>query len=148
MPGTKPTPLCVERGTRGAILTVGTQRVRMKEEPLDLRPAAEAALRQIAIRELIPRLYELAAQHGLTISRAMIRNQSSRWGSCSRAGAIALNFRLVQMPPFVCEYVLLHELMHLRQQNHSARYWRLVEQVCPGYREAERWLRVEGRSLF
>ena len=61
---------------------------------------------------------------------------------------IALNFRLVQMPPAVCDYVLLHELMHLRQQNHSRRYWRLVEAVCPNYREAERWLRVEGKALF
>jgi predicted metal-dependent hydrolase len=52
------------------------------------------------------------------------------------------------MPPAVCDYVLLHELMHLRQQDHSPRYWSLVEQVCPEFRDAERWLRVEGRSLF
>jgi predicted metal-dependent hydrolase len=122
--------------------------VRMREAPHDLRPAAEAALRQIAGRELVPRLYHLAAQHGLAVSRVTIRNQSSRWGSCSRAGAIALNFRLVQMPPQVCDYVLVHELMHLRQQNHSRRYWRLVEEAFPAFRDAERWLRIEGRSLF
>ena len=52
------------------------------------------------------------------------------------------------MPPDVCEYVLLHELMHLRQQNHSAKYWRLVEEVCPDYRAAERWLRTHGKRLF
>jgi predicted metal-dependent hydrolase len=140
--------LRVERGRHGCTLIVGDQRVRMRAEPANLRPAAEAALRQIAIREVIPRLHQLARGHGLTISRAIVRNQSSRWGSCSRAGVIALNFRLVQMPSWVCDYVLIHELMHLRQHNHSRRYWRLVEDAFPAYREAERWLRVEGRSLF
>ena len=82
------------------------------------------------------------------VPRVTIRNQRSRWGSCSRSGVIALNFRLVQTPPAVCEYVLIHELMHLREQNHSRRYWYLVEEVCPGFREAERWLRVEGKALF
>ena len=64
------------------------------------------------------------------------------------SGRIALNFRLVQMPPFVSDYVLLHELMHLKQQNHSRRFWRLVEAACPEFRAAERWLKTEGRSLF
>ena len=77
-----------------------------------------------------------------------IRNQRSRWGSCSTSGVITLNFRLVQMPSWVSDYVLLHELMHTCQQNHSRRYWRLVEQVCPHFRAAETWLRVEGKALL
>jgi predicted metal-dependent hydrolase len=52
------------------------------------------------------------------------------------------------MPPAVRDYLLLHELMHLKQQNHSPRFWRLVEQACPGYRDAERWLKTDGRALF
>ena len=143
-----PAPLAIERTGRGAFLLLGGERVAVENPSGDLRPAAERALRRVAARELLPRLEALAIQHGLTFGRATIRNQRSRWGSCSRRGAIALNFRLVQMPPPVCEYVLLHELMHLRQQNHSRQYWRLVESVCPEFREAERWLRVEGRSLF
>ena len=107
--------LRVEPGPRGAWLCVGPQRVRIPEGLADLRRPAEAALRRIAARTLIPRLHELAAQHDLRVARVTIRNQRSRWGSCSRRGVIALNFRLVQMPPEVCEYVLLHELMHLRQ---------------------------------
>ena len=114
----------------------------------DVRPEIERDMRQLARERLVPRLHQLAACHGLTVARVTIRNQRSRWGSCSRARAIALNFRLVQMPPDVCEYVLIHELMHLRQQNHGPRFWALVEQACPDYREAERWLRVHGRSLF
>ncbi len=144
----QPMVLRVEPGPRGAWLCIGPQRVRIPDGLADLRRPAEAALRRIAARTLIPRLHELAAQHDLRVARVTIRNQRSRWGSCSRRGVIALNFRLVQMPPEVCEYVLLHELMHLRQPNHSRRYWKLVEQVCPAFRDAERWLREEGRSLF
>ncbi len=114
----------------------------------DIRAAIELDLRRLALQVLEPRLRELAAAHGLRPGRVSIRNQRSRWGSCARAGNIALNFRLVQMPPAIRDYVLLHELMHLRQQNHSSRFWRLVEQACPAFREAERWLRSEGKALF
>jgi predicted metal-dependent hydrolase len=144
----EPVVLRVDRGPRGSIVHVGDQRVQIADGVTDLRPAVEAALRRIAARSLVPRLHELAARHDLHVTRVAIRNQRSRWGSCSRSGVIALNFRLVQMLPSVCDYVLLHELMHLRQPNHSRRFWRLIEQVCPDFREAERWLRMEGRTLF
>lgn len=141
-------PLRVERGGGAPWLIVGTERARLRDVPIDLRRVAEDCLRAAARRELIPRLHELASAHCLDVSRVTIRNQRSRWGSCSRAGVIALNFRLVQAPPDVRDYVLLHELMHLRQQNHSRRFWRLVEAAFPDFRAAERWLRTDGRSLF
>lgn len=131
----------------GAVVRYGGRVVRVNNAA-DVRPEIERDMRQLARERLVPRLHDLAAQHGLTVSRVTIRNQRSRWGSCSRAKAIALNFRLVQMPPDVCDYVLIHELMHLRQQNHGPRFWALVEHACPDYREAERWLRVQGRCLF
>ena len=143
-----PTQLRIETAGQCAFLVVGEQRVRMPNGAGNLRPAAEAGLKRIAVRELGPRLHELARVHGLTVARVSIRNQRSRWGSCSGTGVIALNFRLVQMPPEICDYVLVHELMHLRQANHSRKYWRLVADAYPGFREAERWLRAEGRSLF
>jgi predicted metal-dependent hydrolase len=105
-------------------------------------------LRARAARELPPQLFALAARHGLTVNRVTIRNQRSRWGSCSSRAHITLNFRLMLMPPEVCEYILLHELMHLKQPNHSIRFWRLVEAACPGFREAERWLKQHGPALF
>lgn len=123
-------------------------RVVRATDAANLRAAVEQDLRSLARTELPPRLLALAAEHGLPVRKITIRNQRSRWGSCSRAGAIALNFRLVQMPPSVRDYVLLHELMHLKQQNHGPRFWALVERACPGYREAERWLKHEGRSLL
>lgn len=142
------TPLRIARDGGESWLRLGNECEPLAGSVRNLRPAAERVLQRIAARTLVPRLHELAAEHGLTVKRALIRNQRSRWGSCSRLGVIALNFRLVQMPGAVSDYVLLHELMHLRQPNHSRRYWRLVEEVCPAFREAERWLRVEGRSLF
>jgi len=104
-------------------------------------------LRDRARRELPPRLLALAAAHGLTVSRVSIRNQRSRWGSCGRDGHICLNWRLVLMPPAVSEYVLIHELMHLRRMDHSPAYWRLVAAACPDYRAARDWLRRQGPAL-
>jgi predicted metal-dependent hydrolase len=132
----------------GEIARVGRIAARVDATAVDLRPALEHALRETARRELPPRLMALAAAHGLTVTHVSIRNQRSRWGSCSSRGRIALNFRLLQMPPFVREYILLHELMHLRQPNHSRRFWAQVQQVCPDFRAAEKWLRTNGRTLF
>jgi predicted metal-dependent hydrolase len=90
----------------------------------------------------------LAARHGIEVARVSIRAQRSRWGSCSRRGTITLNWRLVLAPDFVRDYVMLHELMHRRELNHSPRFWRLVAAVCPRFLEARRWLRTKGHSLF
>lgn len=117
-------------------------------ESAAIRTGVVRALRRLAHETLPRELDALAARHGITVTRVSIRNQSARWGSCSPDGAISLNWRLVQTPPFVREYVLLHELMHRRQMNHSPRFWRLVADVCPRYLEARKWLRVEGHALF
>jgi predicted metal-dependent hydrolase len=105
------------------------------------------ALRQRARAELPPRLLALAAQHGLAVAGVSIRNQRTRWGSCGRDGHITLNWRLVLMPEAVREYILIHELMHLRRLDHSPEYWRLVAAACPAYREARQWLRTHGPGL-
>ena len=131
----------------GFLVTYGNRALRVQGAG-DLRAVIEADLTELARSELPPRLVDLALLHGLVPGRVSIRDQHSRWGSCARSGGIALNFRLVQMPPDIRDYVLLHELMHLRQQNHSRRFWRLIQNACPGFREAERWLRLEGKSLF
>jgi predicted metal-dependent hydrolase len=101
-----------------------------------------------ARRELPARLLELASEHGLTVSRTSIRNQRWRWGSCSPSGHICLNWRLVTMPERVRDYVLIHELMHLRQPNHSARFWALVARACPDHEASRRWLRAHEAALL
>ena len=110
----------------------------------NLRQAVEEHLRRLASRELPARLDELARTHGLVVSGVSVRNQRTRWGSCSRSGRISLNWRLVQMPPAVRDYVLLHELTHLRHPNHSARFWRELARACPHHAEARRFLRTAG----
>jgi predicted metal-dependent hydrolase len=100
------------------------------------------ALRAQATRELPARLLDLAARFGLTVSRVTIRSQRFRWGSCSRAGRISLNWRLVTMPDWVRDYVLIHELMHLRRMDHSPAFWAHVASACPNYQEARAWLRT------
>jgi predicted metal-dependent hydrolase len=105
--------------------------------------AEERAPRARAKRELPPRLLELAAQHGLTVTRISVRNQRWRWGSCSRSGHICLNWRLVQMPDAVRDYVMLHELMHLKRMDHSPKFWKLVEKVCPDFRTSRAFLRTQ-----
>jgi hypothetical protein len=129
------------------IVRFGGESARVTDPAADLRPAIEGRLRQLAARELPPRVLELAARHGLTVRRVTVRSQKSRWGSCSRRGTISLNWRLIQTPAFVSDYICLHELMHLQQMNHSLRFWREVERVCPDYRMAKRWLKEHSGLL-
>jgi predicted metal-dependent hydrolase len=104
--------------------------------------------REQAARELPIELLALAAVHGITVTRVSVRNQRSRWGACSSTGSITLNWRLLLVPPYVREYVMIHELMHRRELNHSKRFWRHVAAACPRYQEARRWLLADGRHLF
>ncbi len=113
----------------------------------DLRPTLEAQFARRARIELPGRTWELAAKVGVEVTSVTVRNQRTRWGSCSAVGTISLNWRLVQTPGFVCDYVIHHELMHLREMNHSERFWARVEEVFPDWREAERWLKRNGSLL-
>ena len=123
-------------------------RLRRTIAPPRFVEAVEGFLRSLAERELPERLNALAAERRLSPPRVTVRNQRSRWGSCSSKGSIALNWRLIQMPAAVSDYIILHELAHRRQPNHSARFWREVESLCPWWKESERWLRRYGKDLL
>lgn len=124
---------------------VARQRARLTPSAFGLEE--RRALRERARSELPVRLYEIAAEQAMAVAGVSIRNQRTRWGSCGRDGTISLNWRLVLMPPAVRDYVLIHELMHLRRLDHSPAFWKLVAAACPGHREARRWLRVNGAAL-
>ncbi|MFN7913808.1 MAG: M48 family metallopeptidase [Vicinamibacterales bacterium] len=125
---------------------VATQQTRIaelrKRLPADLPPDERRRLRRKAAKELPARLHQLAERVGLTVRRVSVRDQKHRWGSCSTSGLICLNWRLVTMPEWVRDYVIYHELMHLRRMDHSPAFWALVAEVCPNFREARRWLRT------
>lgn len=113
-----------------------------RPNPPTLPPEVEHERRDRAKRELPARLLELAAEHGLAVTRVSVRNQRWRWGSCSRNGHVCLNWRLLQMPDSVRDYVMIHELMHLKRMDHSPKFWKLVAQACPDFESARAWLRV------
>ena len=113
----------------------------------DLRSTLEAHFARRAKIELPGRTWELAALTGMDVKHVTVRNQRSRWGSCSANGTISLNWRLVQTPDFVRDYIIYHELMHLREMNHSERFWARVAEVCPGWQDAERWIKRNGSVI-
>ena len=113
----------------------------------NIRPTLEAHFARRARIELPARTWELAAETGVDVKQVTVRNQRSRWGSCSASGTISLNWRLIQAPENVRDYIIYHELMHLREMNHSARFWHKVEAVCPWWREAQKWLKRNGSLL-
>jgi hypothetical protein len=132
---------------QGGSVRFGAETVRVADAADDLRPAIERHLRRLAAQELPARVLELAALHQFPVGRVTIRNQRSRWGSCSRRGTISLNWRLVQVPLFVRDYLILHELAHLRHMNHSRRFWAEVARLSPDFRQAEQWLKQHSRLL-
>jgi predicted metal-dependent hydrolase len=143
----EPVRLEVGDDGQGKLVRFAEEVVRVGDGETDLRPAVECHLWRLAARELPARVLELAGQHQLPVRRVTIRNQRSRWGSCSRRGTISLNWRLVQAPAFVRDYLVLHELAHLREMNHSPRFWREVERLCPNFTQAERWLKEHADLL-
>lgn len=107
----------------------------------------QAWLKQRARRVLTPRIAELARSHGFEYRQLSFRNQRSRWGSCSSRGNLSLNAKLLLCSPGACRYVLIHELVHLEHPNHSPRFWRRVEALCPDYRQQKRELAGASKRL-
>jgi predicted metal-dependent hydrolase len=124
---------------------------RAKQRPrlrIDPRVVSETDARRAA-RELVTMLAEEeAAELGVAYTRIEIRDQRTRWGSCSTRGTLSFNWRLVLAPYDVLDYVVVHELCHLREPNHSSRFWRLLETRRPGWRAHRDWLHEHGPELL
>jgi predicted metal-dependent hydrolase len=104
-------------------------------------------LKREARKALEARVLEHAAQLGVKPSRITVRDTASRWGSCSTARALSFSWRLILAPAFVLDYVVAHEVAHLREMNHSPRFWAHVKSLTPGMKTAQAWLRANGRDL-
>jgi predicted metal-dependent hydrolase len=112
-----------------------------------VRGALETWYRRQARTVFPERLTRCNAAYGFTYQRVAIKDQKSRWGSCSRKGNLNFNWRLLLAPLPVLDYVVYHELAHLKEPNHSPRFWALVARACPAYREHRRWLKQHGNEL-
>lgn len=104
-------------------------------------------LRRQAKRELETASLRFAADLGVNIVRISVRDQATRWGSCSTAGVLSYSWRLILAPSFVLNYLAAHEVAHLVEINHSPRFWRLVRRLCPDHERAKVWLDVHGSDL-
>jgi len=104
-------------------------------------------LRREARRELETASRRFAADLGVTVRRVAVRDQSSRWGSCSTTGVLSYSWRLILAPTLVLNYLAAHEVAHLLEMNHSPRFWRLVQRLCPDHERAKAWLDVHGGDL-
>ena len=113
-----------------------------------IRAAIEGFYRRLAKSCLPRRLDELAATHGFEYETVRVKNQKTRWGSCSAKRNINLNLRLMMAPDEAIDYVIIHELCHLRELNHNPAFWALVETCCPDYRHWRAWFKQHGSSLI
>lgn len=117
----------------------------MKIQPLS---EAEQRLYRDKAREIYEQKVSYYAQMmGVSYGRIAIRDQKTRWGSCSGEGNLNFNWRLIFAPAGVLDYVVVHELAHRKEMNHSPRFWRVVEDTMPEYRKYQKWLKENGRGL-
>ena len=104
-------------------------------------------LKREARKDLHKSSLEYAEELGVRVKRVSIRDQSSRWGSCTSAGSLSFSWRLILAPPYVLDYLAAHEVAHLVEMNHSPRFWRVVARVCPSVERAKNWLDTYGNDL-
>ena len=139
--------LSLDRDFGRPFVQFGDQRLAVADPDMDLRRPVCAHLRGLAAKELPERLKAIAATMGIVPKRTAVRDQATRWGSCSVTGTISLNWRLIQAPPEVSDYVIVHELTHRIELNHSKRFWDRIAVACPTYKVHEAWLKANARML-
>ena len=125
---------------------------KQKNRPVsNLTDVQRTALEQryiAAAKEYFPKRVDYFSQFtGGSYNRITIRDQKTRWGSCSAKGTLSFNWRLMLAPPAILDYVVVHELCHLTYLDHSSAFWKKVESVYPDYRTARKWLKDHGHEL-
>lgn len=122
---------------------------RVEAEPTEkLTREKVIALAEEALKVIPERVEYFAKVIGVTYGKITVRNQKTRWGSCSSKGNLNFNCLLMLAPPEVLDYVVVHELCHRKQMNHSKAFWLEVEKVLPDYKEARKWLKEDGSQMI
>jgi len=139
------------RGIRGTVWTETNDRgerllCAAGERPHLARRIGDFLKRE-ARRDLEAASRKYVAQLGVSARRITVRDQTSRWGSCSTAGALSYSWRLILAPPYVLDYLAAHEVTHLVEMNHSPRFWRVLGRICPAMPRAKVWLDTHGTDL-
>jgi len=111
------------------------------------KKAFEDWYKKRASEVIVARVEELALKYGFSYNKIRLTNARTRWGSCSSRKNLNLSWRLVMAPEPVLDYVVLHELSHLKEHNHGKNFWFLVEKMCPHYKEHKKWLKENGHAL-
>ena len=124
------------------------QKIELREQEPKLTRAEVDALADQALKVIPPKVAERAKQIGVTYGRITIRKQKSLWGSCSAKGNLNFNCLLMLCPEDVIDYVIVHELCHRKELNHSPRFWAEVECLVPDWQEQRKWLRQNGGALM
>lgn len=125
-----------------------TAEAREYEEAEQLSSGEVKKLKKKARNHLASLTEYWAEKIGVSYGRISIRGQKTRWGSCSSKGNLNYNYLLILCPDDVIEYVVIHELCHRIYMNHSKRFWEKIEEFCPNYRQARKWLKQNGNSLI
>jgi predicted metal-dependent hydrolase len=124
----------------GRVLAVSGEAAHLRRRVVDY-------LKREARRDLEAAVARYAAALGVRAKQMRLRDQRSRWGSCSGDGHLSFSWRLIMAPTFVLEYLAAHEVAHMIEHNHSRRFWKVVEHICPDRHRARVWLRSEGSTL-
>ena len=139
-------PLELVARQKGALIFDGTFKLKREIQPQAAK-VFEAWYKAQARNLFAYRLAELSDQTGLNYVSLRLSSARTRWGSCSSRGTISLNWKLIMAPPEVIDYVIIHELAHVQEKNHSKSYWTLVERLLPDYRLRRGWLKTNGLCL-
>lgn len=141
----------VTRRCYGNVESVNVERnklvVRLRAGNNRLNLVLERWYRTQAVQLIEEKAKKLSTRMGLKYGRLSIRGQKTRWGSCSQKGNLSFNWKLIMVPGPVIDYVIIHELAHLKEMNHTERFWQLVEQYCPKWRDHRKWLKDHTTEL-
>ncbi len=150
--GEKRTLTVLREGSRRGKITSVLDRVIMRvpyeADRAFRRELLEKWYRREALTVLSEKALEFSESLGVEFKEIHIKDQKSRWGSCSSKGNLNFNWRILMAPEAVCDYVVIHELCHLVHMDHSPGFWGMVEGFCPRYRAHRKWLKEHGRELY